>query len=526
MQGAEVLTKFKADTKDFDTKAKSVDSKIANFAKGVGSAMVAGTAVAGAALAGLVTESVKSYAKVEQSIGGVETLFKDSANTVIENAKKAYKTAGIDANTYMEQVTSFSASLLQSLDGDTQKAAQSADMAIIDMADNANKMGTAIESIQNAYQGFAKQNYTMLDNLKLGYGGTRGEMERLLEDAERFSGVHYDISNLNDVYSAIHVIQQQLGITGTTAKEASETISGSMASAKSAWQNFLAGTGGIEEVISTFITAGTNIANAIIKMLPQIVDGIVGLLKGLLPMLPDLIKAVLPGLITGAIELTKGIVQILPELITMIAEMLPTMLPEIVDAIVEIIPMLIQMIPVFISAGGQLLGGLLEGIVRSIPSLLKGSKNVALSVISIFNQIPDMLLDVGKNALKGLWNGMKGIKDWVIEKVKGLGKAILSGIKGILGIHSPSTEFAMVGKFSVLGFTESLDKMQGEVQKQIAETFSVSPQLSATSGMHYSPNFNVVNNVDVKQDPLGQMVSTIKTYSGGAKNDYNYGAGW
>ena len=366
----------------------------------------------------------------------------------------------------------------------------------------------------------------MLDNLKLGYGGTRGEMERLLEDAEKFSGVHYDISNLNDVYSAIHVIQEQLGITGTTAKEASETISGSMASAKSAFSNFLAGTGGIEEVISTFITAGTNIANAIIQMLPQIVDGLVALFKGLLPMLPDLIKAVLPGLITGAIELTKGIIEILPELITMIAEMLPTMLPQIVDAIVEIIPMLIQMIPVFISAGGQLLGGLLEGIVKSIPSLLRGSKNVVLSVISIFNQVPDMLLDVGKNALKGLWNGMKGIKDWVIDKVKSLGKAILSGIKGVLGIKSPSKEFAIVGKYSVLGFTEALDSMNGEVQKQLAETFSINPQLSASTGMHYSPSVSVVNNVDVKQDPLGQMVSTIKTYSGGAKNDYNYGAGW
>lgn len=163
MQGAEVLTRFKADTKDFDGKVKSVDSKIASIAKGVGSAFVAGTAVAGAALAGLVSESVKSYAAVEQSIGGVETLFKDSANTVIANAKKAYETAGVDANRYMEQVTSFSASLLQSVGGDTAKAAQIADMAIIDMADNANKMGTAIESIQNAYQGFAKQNYTMLD---------------------------------------------------------------------------------------------------------------------------------------------------------------------------------------------------------------------------------------------------------------------------------------------------------------------------------------------------------------------------
>ena len=525
MQGAEVLTRFKADTKDFDGKVKSVDSKIASVAKGVGGAFAGMAATGTVALAGLVTESVKSYAKVEQSIGGVETLFKDSANTVIENAQKAYQTAGVDANRYMEQVTSFSASLLQSVGGDTVKAAQAADTAIIDMADNANKMGTSIEAIQNAYQGFAKQNYTMLDNLKLGYGGTKTEMERLLANAEKFSGVHYDISNLNDVYSAIHVIQGELGITGTTAKEASSTISGSMASAKAAFENFLSGQGGIEQVIETFITAGTNIANAIIKMLPQIVNGVVGLLKGLLPMLPQLLKAILPGLLTGAIELTKGIIAILPDLILMIAEMLPTMLPEIVDAIVEIVPMLIQMTPLFIKAGGVLLGAILEGIVRSIPSLLSGTKNVANSILGVFREIPGMLWDVGINIVKGLWNGMAGIKDWVISKVRSLGKSILNGLKSVLGIRSPSKEFAIVGRYSILGYTEALDNMQSDVQKQIAETFALSPQLSATSGMHYSPNVNVINNVDIQQDPLGQMVNNIKTYAGGSRNDYNYGQG-
>ena len=490
MQGAEVLTRFKADTKDFDGKVKSVDSKIASVAKGVGGAFAGMAATGTVALAGLVTESVKSYAKVEQSIGGVETLFKDSANTVIENAQKAYQTAGVDANRYMEQVTSFSASLLQSVD-----------------------------------QGFAKQNYTMLDNLKLGYGGTKTEMERLLADAEKFSGVHYDISNLNDVYSAIHVIQGELGITGTTAKEASSTISGSMASAKAAFENFLSGQGGIEQVIETFITAGTNIANAIIKMLPQIVTGVVGLLKGLLPMLPQLIKSILPGLLTGAIELTKGIIAILPDLILMIAEMLPTMLPEIVDAIVEIVPMLIQMTPLFIKAGAVLLGAILEGIVRSIPSLLSGTKNVASSILGVFREIPGMLWDVGVNIVKGLWNGMAGIKDWVISKVRSLGKSILNGLKSVLGIHSPSKEFAIVGRYSILGYTEALDNMQSDVQKQIAETFALSPQLSATSGMHYSSNVNVINNVDIQQDPLGQMVNNIKTYAGGSRNDYNYGQG-
>jgi len=525
MNGATVLTRFTADTKDFDAKSKQVTNKIGSIAKGAVGVLAAGTAAATAAIAALVGESVKAYAEVEQSIGGVETLFKDSANTVIENAQKAYKTAGIDANKYMEQVTSFSASLLQSVGGDTAEAARIADMAIVDMADNANKMGTSIEAIQNAYQGFAKQNYTMLDNLKLGYGGTKTEMERLLADAEKFSGVHYDISNLNDVYEAIHVIQGELGITGTTAKEASETITGSVASAKAAWQNFLSGQGGIEEVIETFVTAGTNISNAVIKMLPHIVDGIVALLKGLIPMLPGLIKSVLPGILTGAIELVKGIIAILPDLITMIAEMLPTMLPEIVDAIVQIIPMLIEMLPLFIKAGAQLLGAILEGIVRSIPSLLSGTKNVASSILGIFRELPGMLWDIGKNICLGLWNGIQGIKDWVISKVKSLGRSILKGLRDVLGIRSPSKEFAIIGKYSVLGYTDALQDMDREVKDQIVETFALSPELSPTSSMHFSPNIINNNYVDIKQDPLGQMVSNIKTFSGGAKNDYNYGAG-
>ena len=178
-------------------------------------------------------------ADLQQSIGGIETLFKDSAEKVKQNAANAYRTAGMSANEYMELTTSFSASLLSSLGNDTSKAADIADMAMTDMSDNANKMGTDMERITDAYQGFAKQNYTMLDNLKLGYGGTKTEMERLLADAQKITGVKYDINNLSDVYSAIHVIQGELGITGTTAKESAETFSGSLASMKAAFKNVL-----------------------------------------------------------------------------------------------------------------------------------------------------------------------------------------------------------------------------------------------------------------------------------------------
>ena len=220
--------------------------------------------------------AVNSYADLEQNVGGIETLFKKSSDKVIKNAEKAYKTAGLSANSYMSTVTSFSASLLQSLGGDTEKAADVADMALIDMADNANKFGTSMESIQNAYQGFAKQNYTMLDNLKLGYGGTKEEMERLLADAQKITGIEYDISSLNDVFQAIHVIQQELDITGTTAKEAEETISGSVASMKAAWDNFLNGSGTFDQFVDSAKIAFKNIANAVAELLPRIAKEIVG----------------------------------------------------------------------------------------------------------------------------------------------------------------------------------------------------------------------------------------------------------
>lgn len=523
MNGATVLTRFTADTKDLDGKTKKAETSIAGLTTALVSSqlIVNGLSTSWNILKKFVGESVSAFADVEQSIGGVETLFKESSDMVIENAKNAYKTAGISANQYMEQVTSFSASLLQSTAGDTQKAGKIADMALIDMADNANKFGSSMESIQNAYQGFAKQNYTMLDNLKLGYGGTKTEMERLLADAEKISGVKYDISNLSDVYNAIHIIQDNLGITGTTAKEASSTITGSMNSAKSAFQNFIAGQGGIDEVISSFVIAGQNISKVVIQMLPQLVQGIVGLVNGLLPLLPDLVKALLPGLITGTVDLFIGIINILPDMILMIADLLPSLLPIIVDAILSIIPVLIDNLPLFIQAGAQLIGGLIAGIIGLVPVLLGRIGEIIVKMINAFKNIS--LVDIGKNILKGLWNGINSMKNWVVNKVKDLGKSILKGLKGILGIKSPSKEFAVIGKFSVLGYTEALDDMQKDVQKQVGETFGISPQLVGSSSSHFSPNIINNNYVNIKQDPLGQMVNDIKTFSGGSKNDYNYG---
>lgn len=604
MNGGEVKFTFKGDDNDLTKKTSGLTSKMGGLAKGIGGAFVKGALVAGGALTGLVGASVKMYADMEQNVGGVETLFKNSADTVIANAKKAYETAGMSANTYMETVTSFSASLLQSLGGDTAKAAKVADMAIIDMSDNANKMGTDISMIQSAYQGFAKQNYTMLDNLKLGYGGTKTEMERLLADASKISGVKYDISNLNDVYQAIHVIQGELGITGTTAKEATETITGSVNSAKSAFENFLSGAGNIDDVVDTFVIAGTNISNAIVEMAPKIVSGLVQLVNGLIPQIVPLLQNLLPVIINGVMTLIQGLItalptilnalmalvpqivsllaQMLPQIlqalitgailiINALAEQLPTLIPQIIDAILSMIPVLIDNLPLFIEAGLQLIIGLLSGIIQATPKLISyipkivwsiikviaklpillakqgfnaiislaqaivnnifkvvnGAKNLGTKVVNTIKNLlkPGALLNVGKNLVQGLWNGINNAKDWVLGKIKGFGSSVIKGIKGIFGIKSPSKVMFEIGGYLDKGFINGILSMQDDIDKSITGAFDLSPSLYGTASNHFSPNVNVVVNNNYKQDPLGQMVKEVKTYSGGAKNDYSYGAG-
>ena len=300
--------------------AKGTDSgsKLGSILKGVGKAAVVGLAAAGTAFVGLATKALNLGGDLEQSLGGIETLFKGSADIVIANAENAYKTAGLNANDYMQQVTSFSASLLQSLGGDTEAVAKVADMAVIDMADNANKMGSSMESIQNAYSGFAKSNYTMLDNLKLGYGGTKKEMERLLVDAQKLSGVKYDISNLSDVYEAIHVIQTELDITGTTAKEGMETLSGSVATAKAAFANFLSGAGDVDAVTDSVINLGHIVADRLGELIPRLVIGLKGIFTDLVTEIGMSVPALQP-LSNAIVFLAENFDAVLAVLVPLIA---------------------------------------------------------------------------------------------------------------------------------------------------------------------------------------------------------------
>lgn len=442
------------DTKLNNDGFKSGLGKLGSIAKTGLKTVAVATGVVASAFAGIVTASVNARGEIEQSLGGVETLFKDSADKVIKNANNAFKTAGMSANEYMQNVTSFSASLLQSVAGDTNKAADIADMAMTDMSDNANKMGTSMEAITDAYQGFAKQNYTMLDNLKLGYGGTKTEMERLLADAQKITGIKYDINNLSDVYEAIHVIQGELGITGTTAKEASETLQGSFSAMKASWNNFLSGAGDLSQVVDTATDVVKNVVRIVNEAIPDIVSSISKSLPELLELGGEILQQLIQGIITYLPELMNSAEQILSSLAQGIAQMLPTLIPEAVNCIVTLVEGLLDNIDQLIDAGIQLIIGLAEGLINALPTLIEkipviieklinaivrnlpkiveaGIKLVVMLAKGLIQAIPQLLskipeiigaivkglgegvskvAEVGKNIIQGLWNGISNMR--------------------------------------------------------------------------------------------------------------------
>ena len=368
-------------------------------------AALGGIAIGAAVVAGL-KKSISEGAQLEQSIGGIETLFKDSADAVIKNARQAYKTAGVSANEYMENVTSYSAALIKSMGGDTKKAAKVADTAMKDMSDNANKMGTDMGSIQNAYQGFAKQNYTMLDNLKLGYGGTKQEMERLLADAEEISGVKYDIGNLSDVYSAIHVIQGELGITGTTAKEAEHTLSGSFASMKAAFTDLMGNLAIGENVgesmralVQTVVTfLGGNLIPAVIRVFQGLPEAIGALMDSGAPEMIDkaatAIDAAAPTLVDkGAdlvIKLSIGIIKALPKIISVAGKLVNAVLKVVVGLPVKLLSM-------GLGAAGQFGLGLLKGFNSAIGKVGATVSKILAPIKNVIAKIKGMFpLSIGK----------------------------------------------------------------------------------------------------------------------------------
>lgn len=383
----------------------------------------------------LIGGAVEGYGEYEQLVGGVETLFGSSAQKVQDYANNAYKTAGLSANAYMETVTSFSASLLQSMGNDTEAAAEKANLAITDMSDNANKMGTDMQSIQNAYQGFAKQNYTMLDNLKLGYGGTKEEMQRLIDDANALNAAqgnytNYTIESYADIVDAIHTVQTEMGITGTTAKEASTTVEGSVNAMKGAWANFVTGLG----------NQNADIAD----LSAQLIESVGTVAENVLP--------VIETVLTNIVDTVK--------------EQGPEMISQFVGYAIDKLPEVVTL-------GLQMVLALVKGLAQNLPKLINGALEMIDTIAgALYDALPD-IAEVGVEIVKGLWEGIKSMVSWLKDKVSDFIGGIVDGVKGVLGIHSPSRVFASIGKNMALGLGQGFDRQMQSVGASIQDAIPV-----------------------------------------------------
>lgn len=457
----DLYAKITLDTSGYENGLDNASGKASGFADKLKSGLATAAKVGAAALtaaatgmAALTKASIDQYAEYEQLVGGVDTLFKTASDKVQEYAANAYKTAGMSANEYMDTVTSFSASLLQSLGGDTEKAAQKADQAITDMADNANKMGTGMEMIQNAYQGFAKQNYTMLDNLKLGYGGTKEEMERLLADAEKLSGQKFDISSYSDIVDAIHVVQTEMGITGTTAKEAASTIQGSVSAAKSAWSNLITGIAAdnadLDTLIGNFVSSVETAAGNIIPRVSVILGGISQLVTSasttIIPMVITTITDNLPALLQAAVALVgalgQGIIDSLPaitqaaiDILFFLANGLIENLPTLIDGIVQVTLTIVQMLtsPDFltqlIETAILLIMTLAQGLIDAIPQLIAAVPMIIGNLLAaIIVELPN-IIQMGIDLLFAL---IDGIIKCIPELVAAVPTLIIAFVNGIV----------------------------------------------------------------------------------------------
>lgn len=543
MKGGNITFYFKGDDSDLDKKSSGISSKMGGIAKSVGSAFVKGTAVAGTALIGLIGKSVSMAGDLEQQLGGTEAVFGQFASQVQAKSKEAFSTMGLSANDYMATINKMGA-LMQGSGLDIETSMDLSSQAMQRASDVASIMGIDIDMAMESIAGAAKGNFTMMDNLGVAMNATTIEAYALSKGIKKS---YNEMTKAEQVQYAMQMFLEKSSYAMGNYSKENETFAGSLQTLKSSFGNFMSGAGSIDDVINSVVSFGNILVKSITEMAPKITTGLVQLLNGIIPQIPTLLQSLLPSVVTGVISLIQGIINMLPTIITMLAGMLPTiitalinglvtiiqtlaqMLPElmptIIDAILGIIPILIDNLPLFIKAGWQLITGLLEGIIRSVPTLLSYIPKIISSLFNYFKQMPKMALDIGINLVKGIWNGISNVTSWVLGKIKGFGKSILNGIKGIFGIKSPSKEFAWVGKMNAEGLIEGMDGMEKEVQQSFDGMFDLSPQLYGTSSTNMSPNVNVVVNSNYEQDPLGQMVSKVKTFSGGSKNDYNYGYG-
>ena len=475
---SEFEDKIKGASSTFKNLGGSIASGVGNITKVIGTGLVAGASAGATAIGAITKSATENFAEYEQLVGGVETLFKESANVIQGYAADAYKTAGLSANEYMKTVTSFSASLLQSLDGDTAQASEYANRAIIDMSDNANKMGSSMEMIQNAYQGFAKANYTMLDNLKLGYGGTQTEMQRLIADAAAMTdvqkelGVTVDASSMSfgNIVNAISVMQSSMGIADTTAAEASKTISGSIAAMQSAWSNLVTGmadeNADFETLVSNFVDSVATVGDNLLPTIDTALSGVADLIDQAFPAIMERVPAIISDFLPRVAESAVNIVK---TLIDSISDNRNSIFDTAIDVMNTLIDGFIEFLPEIIVTGSLLLGRLALGLVEAVPDLVRRIPEIVGAIVSGFSAQSEDFVEIGRNIVQGLWNGIKSLGSWLGDQVSNFFGGIVDGAKSLLGIHSPSRVFASIGENMALGLGEGWNDEFGAINSQIRD---------------------------------------------------------
>lgn len=511
--------------------ASTVGKGIFNVATNVAKVSVAATTAGAAAVSALTTLAVNSYADYEQLVGGVETLYKTSADKVQQYAADAYKTAGLSANEYMNTATTFAASLVSSLGGDTEQAAELANTAISDMSDNSNKMGTAMSSIQDAYNGFAKQNYTMLDNLKLGYGGTKQEMQRLLDDANKLNAAQgnytkYSIDSYADVVSAIHDVQNAMGITGTTSKEASTTIQGSVNATKSAWSNLVTGiaddNANFEQLISNFVDSATTAASNILPRIEAALNGVAKLIESLVPPimaeLPSLIETVLPQLAQSAVNIVQTLVtgisanaahlidsaiQIITVLGNGIYQMLPTVAQSALQIVLTLVSKLNENLPQMLDTAGQMLIAFVEGVSEHLPDIMLAAASIVETLLTYFiEHLPDIVegaMQMGDAVIDGIIDGISAAWDSLVSWFNGLWENLFGNRSVNVDVNSSGTDGSHAGGLDYVPYNNYVANLhRGEMVLTSEEaTHYRKGNENAAGGMTFNININGIQFSDV-----------------------------
>lgn len=590
--------------KEESSKIEKAVNKTGEIASKVGKAAIVGATAAATAIGTITKFVIQHYAEYEQLVGGVETLFgaqglslKEYAKSigetvgqakekydqlihaqteVMNNAKVAYKTAGMSANDYMNTITSFAAALKQSTANETE-AAKVANQTVIDMADNVNKMGANMEDIQNAYQGFSKQNYTMLDNLKLGYGGTKSEMERLLQDAEKLTGVHYDINNLSDVYNAIHEIQKNLGITGTTAKEAATTIDGAMKMTKASWDNLLTGLADPDQavgpLISEFTTSLGTLTKNVTPKIKEVFNALPNALIQITPQLMNMIIDLAPSLILAAINLVAGLISALPGVISPIFSQLsnligsgmidkigqsitsnmPILMSKGLDMMLQFSQAILANLPVLVGMGMKLVFYLVQGLMSSLPTLISkvptiisnladafsnsaqtifvwGVKIIAEIIKGLVMSIPSLIANIPKiiYAIFAVWNAInwwnlgKGLINGIKNGITSMGGSLTSSAKNLFeslknNVSNIFNNIKKVIESPIFGAKTKVLAIIGELQNGVRVGFNFIKS-------HASSVWNGIKNAIMS--PMSTAANFVKAIINKIKGFFNFKISW